>query len=210
MRILPMWLRAATAIVCAGLTLAACAAQPLKQPSWPAPSNPMALAVKAGFEPTEREYLITHTHAHLDLFVDGQRVKVPSGIGIDIKAPVGITKTPSLDGTTIQYFVTVCAAPCLSPLHTHDPTGLIHTESKTPNTPPDTLGQFFTEWGVRLDGSCVGEFCTSNTSIAVYLDGKKSTGNPADIKLKSHLEIAIIIGKPPSLIPTSWDFGELP
>jgi hypothetical protein len=206
-----MWFRAATAMVCASLTLAACAAaQPLKQPSWPAPPDPMALAVKAGFEPTDREYLITHTHAHLDLFVDGQRVKVPSGIGIDIKAPVGITKTPSLDGTTIQYFVTVCPAPCLSPLHTHDPTGLIHTESKTPNAPPDTLGQFFTEWGVRLDSSCVGEFCASNTSIVVYLDGKKATGNPAEIKLKSHLEIAIIIGKPPTLIPDTWDFGELP
>ena len=64
--------------------------------------------------------------------VDGQRVTVPSGIAIDIKAPIGITKTPSLDGTTIQYFVTLCAAPCLSPLHTHDPTGLIHTESKKP------------------------------------------------------------------------------
>jgi hypothetical protein len=210
MRALPMWLRAATAIACASLTLTACASQPLKQPSWPAPSDPMALAVKGGFEPTDREYLTTHTHAHLDLFVDGQRVKVPSGIGIDIKAPIGIDKQRSLDGTTTQYFVTVCAAPCLSPLHTHDPTGLIHTESKTPNAAPDTLGQFFIEWGVRLDGSCVGEFCTSNTSIAVYLDGKKTSGNPADIKLKSHLEIAIIIGKPPSLIPDTWDFGELP
>jgi len=210
MRAFPTRLGAAAAIVSAGVMLAACAAQPLKQPSWPAPADPMALAVKAGFTPTDREYLVTHTHAHLDLFVDGQRVTVPSGIGIDIKAPIGITKTPSLDGTTIQYFVTLCAAPCLSPLHTHDPTGLIHTESKKPNAPPDTLGQFFTEWGVRLDASCVGEFCTSNTSIVVYLDGKKATGNPADIKLKSHLEIAIIIGKPPSLIPKSWDFGELP
>jgi hypothetical protein len=201
--------RVVTALVCASAMLAACAAQPLKQPSWPAPPDPMTLAAKAGLQPTDREFLITHTHAHLDLFVDGQRVTVPSGIGIDIKAPVGITKEPSPDGT-LQYFVTVCAAPCLSPLHTHDPTGLIHTESKDPNQAPHTLGQFFTEWGVRLDGSCVGEFCTSNTSIAVYLDGKKTTGNPADIKLKSHLEIAIVIGKPPSLIPNSWDFGGLP
>lgn len=202
------WVEAA--IICASVTLAACAAQPLKQPSWPAPSDPMTLAAKAGLEPTDREYLITHTHAHLDIFVDGQRVKVPSGIGIDIKAPVGITKEQSADGTTTQYFVTVCAAACLSPLHTHDPTGLIHTESNNPNQAPHTLGQFFTEWGVRLDDSCIGEFCHSNTSILVYLDGHRTTGNPADIELKSHLEIAIIIGKPPSLIPNSWDFGSLP
>ncbi len=210
MRALTTRLGAAAVIVCASVTLAACAAQPLQQPSWPAPPDPMARAAKAGLEPTDKEYLVRHTHAHLDIFVDGQRVKVPSGIGIDIKAPVGITKKASLDGTATEYYVTVCAAPCLSPLHTHDPTGLIHTESKNPNQAPHTLGQFFTEWGVRLDGSCVGEFCTSNTTIVVYLDGKKATGNPADIKLKSHLEIAIIIGKPPTLIPHTWDFGELP
>jgi hypothetical protein len=211
MRAFPTWLRAAaTAVVLASLTLAACAAQPLKQPSWLAPSNPMALAAQAGFESTDREWLITHSHAHLDVFVDGQRVKVPSGIGIDTKAHGGVDKKATLDGTGTEYFVTICPAPCLSPLHTHDPSGVVHTESKNPNEGPYTLGQFFTEWGVRLDDSCVGEFCKSNTSIVVYLNGQKSTSNPADIKLKSHLEVAIIIGKAPSLIPDSWDFGELP
>jgi hypothetical protein len=170
----------------------------------------MALAAQAGLEPTDREYLLTHTHSHLDVFVDGQAVKVPSGIGIDIGAPAGIQKKATLDGTGTEYYVTICDAPCLSPLHTHDPSGIIHTESKVADQDPYTLGQFFAEWGVKLDGSCIGEFCKSNTNIDVFLDGKKTTGDPADIQLKSHLEIAIVIGKPPTLIPDNWDFGELP
>jgi hypothetical protein len=170
----------------------------------------MALATQAGFEPTDREYLLTHTHSHLDVLVDGKKVVVPAGIGIDIEASAGIQSSISPDGTSNDYQVTTCDAPCLSPLHTHDTSGILHTESRNPDESPYTLGQFFTEWGVRLDDSCVGEFCTPNTSIVVYLDGKKHDGNPAEIQLKSHLEIAIVIGKPPAVIPDHWEFFDLP
>ena len=203
--------RAAAAILSTVVLVAGCgSAQPLKQPSWAAPPKPMALAAQAGLEPTQQEHLNTHTHSHLHVFVDGEAVVVPGGIGIDIEAPTGITKTKSLDGTATEYYVTLCFAPCLSPLHTHDPSGLIHTETKDPDQQPYTLGQFFTEWGVRLDDQCIGEFCKSDTSIAVYLDGKKYDGNPAEIELKSHLEIAVVIGKAPAAIPASWEFGPKP
>ena len=198
------------AVLCAVVLVAACAAQPLAQPSWPAPSDPMALAAQAGLEPTDREYLMTHTHSHLDVLVDGQKVVVPAGIGIDIEAAAGVQSTPSADGTSTEYYVTICGAPCLSPLHTHDASGVIHTESRNPHENPYTLGQFFTEWGIRLDDSCVGDFCKPNASVVLYLDGKKYDGNPAEIQLKSHIEIAIVIGKPPAVIPDHWDFGELP
>jgi hypothetical protein len=195
---------AAVALVVAGL-VTACSQAPLTQPSWPAPSDAMAQARKAGFTPTDREYLATHTHVHLDVLVDGTAVPVPAGIGIDTKAK-GVTETPTPDGTGKDYQVTQCDVLCLSELHTHAPDGIVHSESRVLDNPPATLGQFFTEWGVRMDGSCIGEFCSSNTSIAVYVNGKKTDGNPADIKLDSHLEIAIVIGKAPDFIPDSWDF----
>ena len=39
-----------------------------------------------------------------------------------------------------------CDKPCISPLHTHDVTGIIHTESSTHKD--NTLGQLFVEWNV--------------------------------------------------------------
>jgi hypothetical protein len=188
--------------------MTACQPAALEQPSWPAPADPMALAADAGLEPTDREYLETHTHSHLDVFVDGVHVPVPSGIGIDIEAPEGISIEPTDDGVGIQYFVSQCVEPCLSPLHTHEPGGVVHTESIEPDLEPFTLGQFFTEWGVPMSESCVGDYCTSETSVAVYVNGEKHGGNPADIPLAPHAEIAVIIGTAPAAIPSEWTFLE--
>lgn len=52
----------------------------------------MGLAADAGLTPTDQEYLDTHTHAHLDVFVDGTAVEVPAGIGIELSAE-GVTET---------------------------------------------------------------------------------------------------------------------
>ena len=199
----------------AAVLLAACAAPsasvqypssaPLTQPSWPAPPDPMALTAQAGLVAETAEYLTTHNHAHLDLFVDGVQIKVPAGIGIDIKAS-GVTDTVTPDGTAHDYQVTTCPAACLSPLHTHDPSGLIHSESRAANHPAYLLGEFFTEWGVRLNATCVGDYCKPAALIHVYLNGTLHDGNPAEIPLTSKLEIAIVIGRPPALIPKAWDF----
>ncbi len=183
--------------------------RPLAQPSWPAPAHPMTLAGQASLVSESAEYLTTHIHAHLDVLVDGKPVTVPAGIGIDIGA-AGVRNEVTPDGTAHSYFVGNCQAPCLSPLHTHDPSGTIHQESRTANHPPYSLGQFFTEWGVRLDASCVGEYCMPAAIIHVYLDGNAYTGDPASIQLPSHREIAIVIGQPPALIPSTWDFAGAP
>jgi hypothetical protein len=176
----------------------------LTQPSWTAPSDAVAAATEAGLTATDREYLTTHTHAHLDVFVDGVAVPVPAGIGIDTTAD-GVTEQPTEDGTGSDFEVETCDAPCLSPLHTHLPDGIIHTESAEADQAPYTLGQFFTQWGLKLDTSCAGEFCAP-TPIAVYVDGAKQAGNPADVELGRHQEIAVIIGKAPDVIPDSWVF----
>ena len=86
--------RAVAAILVAGLMLAACttSGQPLKQPSWPAPADPMTLTTKAGLEATQSEHLNSHTHAHLHVFVDGNDVVVPSGIASTSRRPPASTR----------------------------------------------------------------------------------------------------------------------
>src|SRR5262249_59619791 len=76
--------------------------------------------------------------------------------------------------------------------------GVLHTETSTPS--PNRLGQFFTEWNVRLDRKCVGGYCKPD-SIRVYVNGKVFTGNPRTILLADHTEIAIVIGTAPMAIP---------
>jgi hypothetical protein len=169
-------------------------------PEWPAPDDPLERAVAAGLEPTVRELLQTHRHSHLDVFVDGEPVLVPAGIGIDIDDP-GVKTFPGPAYGGIEE----CDEPCISPLHTHDDTGIVHTEAAADELL--TLGQFFTEWDVRLEDSCVGEFCDDDTDIAVYVDGEVQEGDPALIELEDRREIAIVVGTPPERIPDSADFS---
>lgn len=133
-------------------------------PSWPAPNDPMARARAAKLVPETAESLAHHVHSHLDVFVDGRALTVPAGIGIDIENP-GVHTFGS--GNDVSYGGTSkpCSTPCISPLHTLDTTGIIHTESAT--TENNTLGELFTEWGVRFDGTCVGDFCTPDVPVVV-------------------------------------------
>ena len=121
--------------------------------------------------------LVMHIHAHLDVFVNGKRVTVPALVGIN---PAG------------GY---------LTELHAHDATGVIHIEAQKTGT--YTLGQFVAEWGVFLNSRCIGAYCNG---LKWYVNGKQQTGNPADLELKAHQEIAITVGKPPRKIPSSYKF----
>ena len=96
----------------------------------------------------------------------------------------------------------MCDQPCISPLHTHDLSGLLHTETKTRS--PNRLGQFFTEWAVRLTPNCIGGYCKPAVPIKIYVDGKLETGDPAQIELSDLREIAIVIGTSPATIPKEF------
>ena len=82
----------------------------------------------------------------------------------------------------------------ISPLHSHDTTGVIHIESPTkPAT--FTLGQFFTEWQVSLAADHIGALAADNTHrLKVYVNGSLHDGDPAGIVLAAHDEIAIVYG----------------
>jgi len=104
---------------------------------WPLPDDPMGLARAAGLEPLTIESLEYHVHAHLDVFMDGRPVLVPAGIGIDIEDPA-VKRFDDPAGVGYGGIEEPCEDPCISPLHTHDPDGVIHTESPTPT--PNTIG----------------------------------------------------------------------
>ena len=173
--------------------------------SWPAPPNAVQLARKAGLVPEDYEHLEYHVHAHLDVFVNGKQVTVPAGIGISMKDPkVKHQKTPQ---GMVYGWITNCGHPCISPLHTHDTSGVMHTETSAPR--PNTLGEFFVEWNRRLTSTCVSTYCEPRTKIAVYVDGKRFHGDPRTILLANHREIAIVIGKRPKYIPIAYNWGQL-
>jgi len=112
---------------------------------WAAPADPLRLIFAAGLRPERKETLIHHVHSHLDVFVNGARVIVPAGIGINIRDP-GVKRFKAPDGSTAYGGIQLCSKPCISPLHTHDS---LHTESAS--AVPNRLGQLFTEWGVRFE-----------------------------------------------------------
>jgi hypothetical protein len=137
-----------------------------------------------GLPALAQEGTLLHIHQHLDLYVDGRRVTVPAGIGID----------------ETQGFI--------SPLHTHDESGVIHVES--PDVRTFTLGQFFAVWGVRLTPRCLGGYCaTGSKVIRVFADGQRFAGDPRRLPLAEHEEILVAYGtgaQLPRPIPARFDF----
>jgi hypothetical protein len=182
------------------VSAAAAASTPMRttKAPWPRPNDTLALSRAAGLTPRPHEFFAYHVHAHLDILVDAHPVRVPAGIGIDITNPA-VKRGPLPDGTMAFGGIRDCGRPCISPLHTHDDTGILHTESQQSH--PNHLGQFFTEWRVRLSQTCVGGYCQD---VKVYVDGKRFHGDPRSIALTDHKEVAIVIGKPPGHIPSKF------
>jgi hypothetical protein len=152
-------------------------------PPWPAPADAAAAVSAAGLPMLAEEGVVEHIHSHLDVFVDGQRVQVPSDIGID-RNRGGI-----------------------SPLHTHDTSGVIHIES--PVKRAFSLGEFFTEWDVSLSADNVGALRVGNgKTVRVYVNGDLRTGNPAAITFGPHDEVALLYGtpNPGETVPDSYEF----
>ena len=55
----------------------------------------------------------------------------------------------------------------------------------------------------------MGGYCAPDARIQVYLNGEPQAGNPAEIELHDRLEIAIVIGTPPSEIPSDYTWGKV-
>jgi hypothetical protein len=182
------------------------ATSPAPAVSWPAPPDPLVRARAAGLVPETAEHLEYHVHSHLDVFVNGQKVTVPAGLGININDP-GVHVFNTGNAKAYGGINPPCNQPCISPLHTHDVSGVIHTESATRKD--NTLGQLFIEWGVKLNANCVATYCRPATKIATFVDGQVFAGDPRTIDLANLKEIAIVIGNPPPQVPAVGDFSSL-
>ena len=121
--------------------------------------------------------LVLHFHTHIDIFVNGKKVKIPAYVGINL------------------------GAGWLTELHTHDARGVIHVEAQ--KSRDFTVGQFFAEWAVYLDSHSIGGY----SGMKWYLNGKQQTGNPQTLVFKPHQEIAFVVGTPPANIPSSYKFS---
>jgi hypothetical protein len=155
-------------------------------PPWPLPENAQPYIAAAGLSVLTAEQLQVHYHVHLDIIDNGSNVTVPAGIGF-------VIKNGRATGITV--------------LHTHNTSGVLHIESAADKA--YTLGQAFTEWGVALSATQVGGLqADSGHVLATYVNGKQFSGDPATIRLKKHLEIAIWYGPTGTTpkVPKSYRF----
>jgi hypothetical protein len=152
---------------------------------WGANTADLARRLKAiGVPPlSPMEGTALHIHQHLDIYVDGHPVTVPAGVGIDPAAGY-------------------------APLHTHDPSGIVHVESPTERS--YTLGEFFAVWGVRFTPTCLGGYCAGGgRQLRVYVDGRRYQGDPSGLVLAAHQELVVAFGTAaqlPSPVPSSYPF----
>jgi hypothetical protein len=126
-----------------------------------------------------------HFHLHLDVFVHGEAVVVPADLGINSSAGY------------------------LSPVHTHDPSGLVHVES--PAGGVYSLGQLFDIWGVRLTRECLGGLCAGEDGeVRVFVAGEEITGrDPRRLELALHQQIVVTFGTEdelPDPVPATYSF----
>jgi hypothetical protein len=164
-------------IVFVGLIMMCITAIPL---SFASSSSLSSLTID-GIRCDKKEHFVSHIHVHLDIFINGEELVIPSNIGI-------------------------IPDNCIYWMHTHDDTGVIHIES--PENRTFTLGQFFHIWGETFSNNQI--FDNNNNTLNVYVNGKKvdSKADYRQIPLVEHDEIAILYDKLPDSIPSSYKFPE--
>jgi hypothetical protein len=148
-------------------------------PVWPRPTDLEGRAEAAGLRNVWGERLAEHVHTHLTVLDGDSPVTVPANVGHSVR----------------ERFA--------AELHTHDTSGILHVESPTRQT--FTLGQFFDEWGVRLDAWHVGDL---RGELTVWVDGRRVIGNPRSIELTNRREIVLAVttvGEVPHL-PQPFDW----
>lgn len=125
-----------------------------------------------------------HVHAELQVYVNGKKTTVPANLGID---PQG-------------RFI--------SPIHTHDTTGIVHMESE--KYYPFTLGEFINIWGVDFTNDQLGAYKAGNGNVLQLWVNGKQVADPVNYKMKAHDVMVLGYGKPGSFPHSAkFNFGQL-
>jgi hypothetical protein len=133
-----------------------------------------------GIQCNTAEQVAFHVHTHLAVYVNGRLRPIPAGIGIVMPAAQATPEGPFYQATQCYYW-----------LHVHAQDGVIHIESPAGHT--YTLGQFFDLWGQPLSANQVGP---AKGKLTTYVGGRVYRGNPRNIRLGSHVDIQIDVGRP--------------
>jgi hypothetical protein len=148
-----------------------------------------AAAVPAG-EPVDgvrcehMEAYTFHVHVHLVVARGGVSMRIPEDVGQSI------------------------VGHCLYWLHTHTPDGVVHVESPIAQT--FTLGMFLDIWGKTLGPTEFDGKRYPPGAIAVWVNGRRYSGDPRAIEFANHSDIVVQVG-PPHVKPklfTTWASGE--
>ncbi len=121
---------------------------------------------QAGLAVLSAEGSLLHIHQHLDIMINGKSIEVPGNLGV---------------GTTF-----------ISPLHTHDSSGIVHIES--PEQKDFKLGQFFKQWGIDFSSNCLGTYCSDEQNKLIVAVNGSPIENPAEHVLGAHEEVQIWFG----------------
>jgi hypothetical protein len=154
------------------------------------PSNSFARPVD-GITCDQGEHATEHIHQELVVYVNGQQVQVPAGIGI----PAG--------------------ANCYFWLHTHQTDGVIHVEAPAQGT--YRLGEFFDIWAqteqtsVLTNTSFLG-YPLKGHSLVVWTSqngqpAQRYTGNLRNVVLQNHEIITVAYDSPTVKPVTQFDWA---
>jgi hypothetical protein len=136
--------------------------------SFPVTDDTPAAVKLAGLPMLSKETAADQVRAHLQVIVNGKSVTVPANIGVDVEGGQ------------------------ISPLHTHDETGVVHIEAGEQDT--IRVGQLFLEWGVPLDKTCLGSFCADENHQLLGFDNGQLVPDPASIPFEQGSVIVIWFG----------------
>ncbi|HZJ04346.1 MAG TPA: hypothetical protein VFD59_02615 [Nocardioidaceae bacterium] len=135
-------------------------------PPWPAPADVPARVADAGLDLGPMG-MAEHYHPQLRIVIGGKEVPIPADIGVDP------------------------ATGAMSAVHTHETDGTIHIEADTTGE-TFTLGQLFTQWGVKLTPTQIGGVTAKDgQQMNVTSNGAPVAGDPMDLRLEPDQKIVL-------------------